>query len=352
MIPRQVFTDRLNGLDRAERTGFLAALWAARGWTVTVRVGEAAGNGEPVVVAEREAPIAERVTIEPVAVDGGAGAETADRFTTDGRFEVVVRAGGPSQPGPIVRRFEPDDLYAMVRYGVDRERRAELFRDHLENGDTPIRSGRSAVRNGERAESDQSRAGSLSAALPVVVVVILIVGALVAGATADGVAAPFTAEQADGKLRFVLQCGDHPVAVAPATLLPQFTEDGVFSPAAWEEVPDPLTASENRFRGSPVTTPVSRAVATYLGPDDRQYRVDVARWRTDWLAADAADRATESTVRVTWAWWSFDVQVLSSTGQRVKSPAAAATGRALLEAVELPPSVGLDPACTAQIARL
>lgn len=352
MIPRHVFRDRLNGLDHGERIDFLAALWAARSWTVTVRTGEGDGNGEPVVVAEREAPTAERVLIEPVAVDGRAGAETADRSTTDRRFEVVVRPGEPGQPGPIIRQFDPDDLYAMVRYGVDRERRGELVRDHLENGDTPTRPVTPATRDPERFEPDQSRVSALSATLPVVVIVGVIVGALVVGATAGGVAVPFTAEQADGELRFVIRCGDHPVAVAPSSLLPQFTEDGGFSPAAWEEVPDPLAASEDRFRGSPVTTPESRTVATYLGPDDRQYRVDVARWRTDWLAADAADRASEPTVRVTWSWWSFDVQVLSSTGQRVKSPTGAATGRALLGAVELPPSVELDPTCTRQIAEL
>ena len=332
MIPRHVFKDRLRGLQPRERTAFLATLWAARGWEVTVRDGT--------VVADRSDPTRERLTLE--VEDGPTG-------STDRAFRVRVRTGEGTMGDQALRTFDPDDLYDLLRYGVGRDRRNDVLRS------LPADGHRSRSRPAGRppaGEPRRSRHPWLTTTAPLVLVALVLVGTLVAGATAEGVAAPFAADQVDGRLRYVLQCGDHPVAVAPATLLPALAESEGFPSGSWETVPDPLAATEDRFRGSPVTTPESRAVTTYAGPDDRRYRVEIARWRTDWLAANAADRAIESTVRVTWVWWSFDVQVLGPTGEAVRGPAAAATALGLLGSIELPPTVDLDPACTGQLASL
>lgn len=342
MITRHAFRDRLRGMTPEDRRAFVASLWEGRGWSVTV--------DDDGLTAERADPMAERVTVsivsEPAHEGGVATARRADPF------EVVVREETSSSTETTGRRYGSADLYAMLRYGVEYDRRTDLIRTHF--GRREDRSGR--PRTGQDPPGESTAMGHRSAVSSLIVTVLvgllLVLPAIAGASPSTSTAAPFEASHLDGRQRLVLQCLPTPVGLSSDALLPQFSRSGTFDRDDWTTVPDPLGATTDRFRGSPLTTPERRSVVTYRGPDGHRYRVEVSRWRTDWLAANAADRAITSTVRVTWEWWSFDVQVIAVTGDAVRSPAAAATALGLLGTVDLNGHGRLDPDCTDEISRL
>lgn len=347
MLSRRAFTNRLHRMGPQARRDFLAALWSARGWEV-VDDGEPAEPGA--IVVERTHPRPERAILVFEGDEAGPGGATR---TAGEDLAVVVADGDPADPEHVVRRLDPGDLYEMLRYGVDHPARAAIIRRHL-GYDRDSWSRRPGPASSPAPARDRRRSARRSSAAVLAVVVLLLAGILSATAVgaADSTAAPLAARHADGELRYVMTCISSPVGVAPTALLPRFADGGPFDPDDWTETADPLADPDERFRGSPVSTPERRAVVAYTGPDEHRYRVEVARWRTRWMADDAADRATTSTVRVTWEWWSFDVRVVTASGRQVRTPVAAATAEALIGTIDLDGVADLDADCPAQIGGL
>ncbi|MDX1746522.1 MAG: hypothetical protein R3324_11345, partial [Halobacteriales archaeon] len=265
---------------------------------------------------------------------------------------VVVQDADPEGPETDVRRYTSDDLYALIRYGLAYEDRTRLLEAHLPAHVKSATRPASVLGTTSRSPSERHWSARSSLWVPVILGLVLVLSAIAAVDPTGGTTAPFTTDHVDGREYLELRCVPVPVGVPADALLPRFSDTGTFRRGAWSEVPDPLGATTDRFRGSPLRTPERRAIAAYRGPDRHRYRVEVSRWRTDWIAANAADRAVNSTVRITWSYWSFDVHVISVTGEAVQTPVAVATAEGLLGTIDLAEKVRLHSGCTRQIGEL
>lgn len=111
--PEAAFADALQRRAPAEVAAFVAELWRARGWDVTA-------DGDR-LEAVRTAPTAERRRIH--VVDAGSGAPAP--------ADVVVTAGRAPPEAPDAEVVTADDLYRMVRFGLDRAAGERLLEAHL-----------------------------------------------------------------------------------------------------------------------------------------------------------------------------------------------------------------------------
>lgn len=112
-VSRTAFSRSLRALDADELEQFVAALWRARGWTVTRE------DGALVVVHPTRGV---RRTIETRAVPWWHPSP-APPVGSDADLAVVNRPF-PDAPGSVV---DAADLYEMVRYAIDDDDRADLL---------------------------------------------------------------------------------------------------------------------------------------------------------------------------------------------------------------------------------
>lgn len=110
----EAFTRLFRGLDRAERTAFVADLWAARGWETTVE-----GN---IVIATRDGTEQRIRVVDP----GRFGVPTIDEtdvlVTARDREDVEAAADAAG-----ARYVPPGVLFDQLRYAIDRVTAATLF---------------------------------------------------------------------------------------------------------------------------------------------------------------------------------------------------------------------------------
>lgn len=170
------FARRYRSLSAAERRGFVAGLWAARGWETTR---EAA---EPNVVLARRDGRARRIAVgSPVPHD-------ADVVVGHGARRLLATSPRRRAEALGATYVSPADLRERLLYGVDRDAADRLFRRHFgvdlataaavdAAGPGGVR--RRATRLGRRAAAEKPVAlGVVAAALLVAAVGILVAGGL------------------------------------------------------------------------------------------------------------------------------------------------------------------------------
>lgn len=177
-IPRSAFRRALTRLSDEAFVGFVADLWAARGFVTRIERGR--------VIAARPDRGTERRVI---AVGEPAGIDQAD-------VDVVVTRRDPSRVGDVegLGVLTIDDLYERSLYGIDRADTERLFRRYFDRGveATPGDDAASIavlVRDGLPVRP---------AVLALGLVIVLAVGAIVGGFPPAGgaVDAPGTADRA------------------------------------------------------------------------------------------------------------------------------------------------------------
>jgi hypothetical protein len=148
------FGRRLRRLDRADLTRFVAALWAASGWSTSV------GDGR--VVARRHGSTAERVDI--AVATGVAGVGRALPGTVDA--DLLVAPVGERTSRVLAARVEPEvvdatDLHERLTYAVEADAREHLLETHVP-GERPTPS-RRVVLSALAASTGAAGAAALSA---------------------------------------------------------------------------------------------------------------------------------------------------------------------------------------------
>ncbi len=170
----EAFTRLFRSLDEAERTAFVADLWAARGWETSIEGGA--------VVATRDGMERHLRVVDPGRV-GVPALDDADTLAPARDRDAVRRAA--ERAG--VRYVPPAVLYEQLRYAVDRETATTLFESTFEQPfDTPGPHVRPPVSErfrqfvAETPRTARNGFGEPRLALSVLLVVVL-VGVVVAG---------------------------------------------------------------------------------------------------------------------------------------------------------------------------
>ena len=130
--PGAAFADALQRRAPADVAAFVADLWRARGWDVTAEGAR--------LEATRTAPTAERHLIL-VSADVPASTGPADVVVTTGREP-------PTEVPDDVEVVTADDLYRMVRFGLDRAAGERLLEAHLDLDASVIEAPRPAAGTG------------------------------------------------------------------------------------------------------------------------------------------------------------------------------------------------------------
>lgn len=124
VVSPAAFHRLLGSLERAELEAFVADLWDARGWETTRQDGVVVARGGPADERQR------LVCVTGTPADGG------DPVPAALDPDVVVSATDGERVGAAARSLDarfvgPDDLRAMVLYGLDRAAAGALFEAHF-----------------------------------------------------------------------------------------------------------------------------------------------------------------------------------------------------------------------------
>lgn len=300
----------------------VAAVYAAAGWSVSREAGR--------VVVEREEPVPERRELV-VAADSTAPSTDA----------------GPVAENPGVgtngrRTVDADALYDRLRYGLGREAAADVLATHLPAAESDPRPpgrgppGRHTVGAGPHQPTSGHSSGRFHAAATwgVLAAVILVVAAvLVAGVgPTDGTDPPLSVADRTETLRRVVTCPAPPRAVAPAVLRPRVGPPPLTADA-WHQRDATRLGAFDLLDRSSIATPDRLALATYVGPGNRRYRVTVARWANRSLAAGPGMRMGVPHVVYAWGAYTLGVQSESADGHHRRGPESIASSRRVLEGV-------------------
>ncbi|NHX36049.1 MULTISPECIES: hypothetical protein [Halolamina] len=221
------FASEFRGLPASERTEFVSAVWAARGWETTVEAG--------VVVAER-GDDRRRIRVADPGRFGTPDLDGVDTIVAARDREAVQAAAVEAG----VAYVPPADLRDLLLYGIERETAAEIY---AEGVDRPL----------ERTVTDEAdEAGLLDtvlAAIPalgenrraiVAILLVVLVGVVAAGPPLTGGDGPTqspitvangTPEGADGGAIGA----ESPTPTAMPGLSPGVTRAGVVDPTALAE---------------------------------------------------------------------------------------------------------------------
>ncbi|MEF8801065.1 MAG: hypothetical protein V5A38_00940 [Halolamina sp.] len=170
----EAFTRLYRALDGAERTAFVADLWAARGWETTTA-------GE-VVVATRDGT-EQRIRIVDPGWFAVPTVEDTDVLVTARDREAVEAAADAA----CVRYVPPPVLFDQLRYGIDRETAGALFESTFgqpfdapdPHAESPLAERLRQWATGVR-QAPRDRVGGFHVAMSVLLA-ILLVGAVVVG---------------------------------------------------------------------------------------------------------------------------------------------------------------------------
>lgn len=276
-VPTDAFAREFRTLPTGERTAFVAALWAERGWETTVEGGA--------VVAEHDGDRQRIRVVDP----GRFGTPDFDGIDVlvAARDRTAVRTAAEAAG---VEYVSPADLRNLLLYGIERERARDLYESRvgepLERAPPP-----SADESGDASGSGVGTVTEVLPSLPSdrrVVGVLLLVALLAVAVTGSPLPGGGSAEQvqvtvsdaADGDERPGAIGGATPSATESPYLLPGVTRAGVVSPSALAEAHVERVRNRSRVRSVSVTGPPNASVM----------RGTVAQNLTTWIVNESTYR--------------------------------------------------------------
>lgn len=251
-VPEQTFASELRALPAGDRAGFVAALWAARGW-------ETAVDGDT-VVAERDAE-RRRIRVADPGRFGTPDLSDADILVAARDREAVQSAADEAG----VEYVPPAKLRNRLLYGVERDAAAALYEEWF---DRPL----------ERTVADEGSEGAALDAvrerIPSVVgrqralvglLIVALVGVVVAGPAVPGVGGPDREPITVGDVTPAEEGGGAIGATSPTPtdgpeLLPGVTRAGVVDPASLVSAHKAGVRNRSRVRSVVVTGPPNASV--------------------------------------------------------------------------------------------
>lgn len=246
-VPAEAFASEFRALPASDRVGFVAALWAERGWETTV--------DDEVVVAERDGD-RRRIRVADPGRFGTPNLPDADTLVA-ARDRDAVRAAAADAG---VRYVPPETLRELLLYGIERDAAEAVYEEWF---------GRPLQRTVADSSADGGALDAVQARFPAVIgqrrvivglLIVALVGAAVAGPTVPGVGVPdrepitvdevSPAEESRGAISTTT-----PTATAPPELLPGVTRAGIGNPAALVTAHKAGVRNRSRVRSVTITGP-------------------------------------------------------------------------------------------------
>lgn len=340
-IPKPAFERALVSLSRKECVAFVADLWAARGYRID-------RGPVPGVVVATSPHRRDRVLYVPDLDAAGRG-RTIDAPAGFEEREVTVVVPGTVIPEPgdgVTRCVGAETLYELAMYAIDRDALTDLCRSHFGQSPSSLAAEGSDRSGGSTWTGFGSRhrvavLGML--ALAVVLATTLVwaggnglrlntdttVPETQTGTATVGTPLAATPDPED----LESSCPDPPTGVSPGILQPRPGGDTL---DGWRVVDSRVVSIFDLMNRSQEATPKESFVGTYIGPDDRAYKLRISWWADPATArAEGANRRALWPVWEVWGAYSFGVRAAPNATAPSTSLTRAAA-RELLAAVDAP----------------
>ncbi|QKY19527.1 hypothetical protein B4589_003730 [Halolamina sp. CBA1230] len=251
-VPAHAFASEFRALPAGDRVGFVADLWAARGWETSVE--------DDVVVAERDDE-RRRIRVTDPGRFGTPDLSGVDTLVAARDRDAVQSAAAEAG----VRYVPPEKLRDLLLYGVERDAAAALYEEWF---DQPLE--RTVVDEADEETALDTVRGRIPAVVGqqralVGLLLVALVGVALAGPTVPGIGGPDREPITVGDVTPAEESGGAIGARSPTPtdgpeLLPGVTRAGVVDPAALVSAHKAAVRNRSRVRSVVITGPPNASV--------------------------------------------------------------------------------------------